>query len=396
MIGGRFKVASVASIAAAGLFMGGVAAQAADLGGNCCADLEERVAELEAWSPRKGNSRQSLTIYGQVAYGVVYHDDPNPTADNEATIRNMNGRSGTRFGFRGNARVNADISMGFRIEIGVDDTSPLAGASGTRYSYVEVTSNSMGRVRLGQVSEATDGITTIKLGGAFSELPSPGESSDASPTAAAAWSNGYDGGRTTGVVYNTPTVGGFVVSAGWYNSGDPNVVNAQPAYDVALRYAGEFGAFRVAAGIGYHNEENLGELPDTRTLSGSASVIHVPTGLFLNGMAGGVENDNAARHGTAAGALNDNSMWGVSGGIARKWNSLGTTQLEVRYGEIDSATPGVKPTHYGVGVTQAIDAAAAEAYALFENYDCDRNCDANAANGNDDVTVLTFGMRVAF
>ena len=59
MIGGRFKVASVASIAAAGLFMGGVTAQAADLGGNCCADLEERVAELEATTVRKGNRKVS-------------------------------------------------------------------------------------------------------------------------------------------------------------------------------------------------------------------------------------------------------------------------------------------------------------------------------------------------
>jgi hypothetical protein len=32
-------------------------ASAADLGGNCCADLEERVAELEATTVRKGNRR---------------------------------------------------------------------------------------------------------------------------------------------------------------------------------------------------------------------------------------------------------------------------------------------------------------------------------------------------
>ena len=48
--------------------VGGVpSARAADLGGDCCADLEERVAELEATTARKGNRRVSLTISGQVS-----------------------------------------------------------------------------------------------------------------------------------------------------------------------------------------------------------------------------------------------------------------------------------------------------------------------------------------
>ena len=51
MIGGLFKSTSrLAMMAAAGILVGGVSmssAKAADLGGDCCADLEERVAELE-------------------------------------------------------------------------------------------------------------------------------------------------------------------------------------------------------------------------------------------------------------------------------------------------------------------------------------------------------------
>ena len=62
MIGGLIKSSSrMALLAAAGLFVGGVAmpsAKAADLGGDCCADLEERVAELEATTARKGNRRR--------------------------------------------------------------------------------------------------------------------------------------------------------------------------------------------------------------------------------------------------------------------------------------------------------------------------------------------------
>ena len=37
-------------------------ARAADLGGDCCADLEERVADLEATTARKGNRKVSLKI----------------------------------------------------------------------------------------------------------------------------------------------------------------------------------------------------------------------------------------------------------------------------------------------------------------------------------------------
>jgi hypothetical protein len=54
--------------AAASLFVGALAitpAKAADLGGDCCADLEERVAELEATTVRKGNRVVSVQIYGR-------------------------------------------------------------------------------------------------------------------------------------------------------------------------------------------------------------------------------------------------------------------------------------------------------------------------------------------
>jgi hypothetical protein len=50
-------------------------AKAADLGGDCCSDLENRVAELEATTVRKGNKKVSVTIYGQVNKAVLWWDD---------------------------------------------------------------------------------------------------------------------------------------------------------------------------------------------------------------------------------------------------------------------------------------------------------------------------------
>jgi hypothetical protein len=69
---------NLGALLAAGILSCGMTstgASAADLGGNCCADLEERVAELEATVARKGNRKVSLTISGFVAQQIVWWDN---------------------------------------------------------------------------------------------------------------------------------------------------------------------------------------------------------------------------------------------------------------------------------------------------------------------------------
>jgi hypothetical protein len=74
MFGGVGKSAGWATIlGAVGVALcGSVSAKAADLGGDCCADLEERVAELEATTARKGNRKVTLTISGWVNEAVFW------------------------------------------------------------------------------------------------------------------------------------------------------------------------------------------------------------------------------------------------------------------------------------------------------------------------------------
>ena len=62
MIGGLRGTASLMAIAALSCMMGAQPAKAADLGGDCCADLEERVAELEATTVRKGNKKVTVQV----------------------------------------------------------------------------------------------------------------------------------------------------------------------------------------------------------------------------------------------------------------------------------------------------------------------------------------------
>ena len=118
MNGALMKASSRFAIAAAlGLVVGVGSARAADLGGNCCADLEERIAELEATTARKGNRKMSLTITGQVHRMVLWWDDGH-SSNTYYGLDNTN--SSSRFIFLGSAKVNPSVTMGFEIMIEIE------------------------------------------------------------------------------------------------------------------------------------------------------------------------------------------------------------------------------------------------------------------------------------
>ncbi len=117
MIGGLWKsTSSLALLAAVGLFAGGMpSAKAADLGGDCCADLEERVAELEATTARKGNRRVSLTISGQVTTSIMAWSDGNSVDGSDIYVVDNVMAGGSFFALSGSARINPNVSAGFNI-----------------------------------------------------------------------------------------------------------------------------------------------------------------------------------------------------------------------------------------------------------------------------------------
>ncbi len=122
MYGGLLKTASAAAIlAAAGLF-GASSAKAADLGGDCCADLEERVAELEATTVRKGNRKVSVTLSGFVGHNVMYWDD----GVRSDTYIGDGGNYGSRFRFVGSAKISPTLSAGFLYEFGIQNNRSSA------------------------------------------------------------------------------------------------------------------------------------------------------------------------------------------------------------------------------------------------------------------------------
>ncbi len=118
-------------MAVAGVFVGGMAvpsAKAADLGGDCCADLEERVAELEATTARKGNRKMSLTVYGQVNRAILYWNDGR-RSNTYVGLDNHN--SASRFGFMGSAKISPAWSAGYSILLDWGDKARTSTVSQT-------------------------------------------------------------------------------------------------------------------------------------------------------------------------------------------------------------------------------------------------------------------------
>jgi predicted porin len=475
--------------------VGGAAPARADglPGGNCCADLEERVAELEATTVRKGNRRVSLTLSGQVTRQLMYWND----GDQNDVYSVDQGLNTSRFIFSGKAAINPEFQAGFSMEIDlrigsrsnqvnqIDDDGfsgsggILGGAAlgdgiggagdsviGIRTANWWLESQHLGRLTVGRLRSATDGISTIDLSNTGVVVNSePGEYQEAflmrngvgrlsntagvlgatwatqcgGPSAAGPYSSDcFDHGpsRRDAVRYDTPTFWGFTAS-GSFGEDD--------FWDVALRYAGEWHGFRVAAGIGYRWFEDrepdvlvIGppdhKLNDTgrRQLLTSASIMHVATGLFVSGAYTNYDfvGSNAnERFGGVAGvgpSRPDIPLWWVDAGIQQNWTGWGATTFYGEWGRFDDGTvgllasvayPGLGPAAgggflgaplvldsdvvwWGAGVVQKIDAAAMDFYVAYRQYQADATISGGPANqipgGLNDIWLIQAGARIQF
>ena len=288
MIGGLMKTTSRLTIATAFAAFATTGAMAADLGGNCCSDLEERVAELEATTVRKGNRKVSLQVSGHVHEGLFIFDDGQ---DSGAYVATPN-YSRTRFRMKGSAKINSDVSAGFLIEIGMrqtgnssafDQTANPSSGLDVRHQALYLKSKSLGTITVGHTSQAVDGIADICVGCSISSAHESNlgfagfetrTGTDFGPswgTMGAGNNVGSNGARKQVIRYNSPEVAGFVLSADWAGNED---AQADRNYSAALRYANEFNGVKLAAGIGYHaNEKKAGTAVDSDGWGGSLSKI---------------------------------------------------------------------------------------------------------------------------
>jgi predicted porin len=441
----KFALAAVATA------LMGTTAFAADLGGSCCADLEERIAELEATTVRKGNRKVSVQISGFVGHQVMFWDD----GARSDTYIGDGGNIFSRWRLRGSAKINSELSAGFLYEFGLNNNSiagatqqmgtdgsnngddlggPATGFASIRDETVWLKHNRLGMIKIGHGSTSTDNLVLIDLGnrsaagtpdvglyqGAF-RLTRNGEISGeaGSGIAAVTWNDifrggeGYDTTRRNHVLYESPALAGFTLQA---------AVAEDNYWDVALRYAGEFNGVRVAFGIGYQENSEFNHtaavFPSATScpvaanceqsesqFKGSASILHVPTGLFLTGAWGTKEVEQKTSLGVAA--LNtdsDSGFWHLAGGVNKNFFGIGNTVLFAEYTEATDSARHIfadvlssKGTQWGLGINQYVDAAAMQIFLTYKHFEADINTTTvGKIDGLGDFSTVLAGMRIDF
>jgi hypothetical protein len=439
MIRGFRTMSGRAALAAtAGLLMGAYAsapARAADLGGGCCADLEERVAELEATTARKGNRIVSLQVYGQVNKALLIWDDG---VDSDAYIVD-NDYSGTRVGFAGSAAMKPGWKAGFNVELDIQDsasdkvfnsrfgngsasragegdegtTSTITGIRGEneiviRYSNVYVESDRIGRVTLGQQSTASDGAAEVVLGNSLSYAsistgndfiiqgtPGSGVIGGSGGTRVDSFVASFDGIRDDVIRYDSPAIYGFILSASW---GDDDY------WDVTLRYKNEWNSVRIAAAIAYQMDDtndDANTLIDQAgggaadILLGSISVMHIPTGIYGAFAAGTIDKDDIG---------GEANFWYAQLGLERKFLSYGSTTIYGEYGQYDDVATlrtvgdydSSEADRWGFGVVQRFDSAALELYLQASFWSFDAVTSSGVALDLEDLSTVMLGSRIKF
>lgn len=405
--------------ALAGLLAAMLPAQAADLGGDCCADLEERVAELEATTARKGNRRMSLTVSGQVSRSILYWSGPELFGtDRRGVYAGLdNHNQSTRFVFSGSAKISPSVTAGFEfmtewsggartstVSQGVPDGGVSAdGTLAVRTANWWLEDKHLGRLTVGRVNVGGP-VATIDLGGIstvahFSPALAGGAFSVGNTSLSSVIGPTYGGDRIEGIRYDSPTIGGFVLQGTW---GEDDV------WSTSIRYAGEFGGIRVAAGIGYEAQDpsatqliqlDNGARSMDNEWSASLAAMHVASGLFIQGHYARSEFLNGT----------DASFWMVQGGITKNWFGLGNTSFYGEYGEAtdfgkagSTAAPFNPPDpltttqvdFFGLGAVQQIDAAAMEVFLGWRRFEVDTVFGANVAS--DRLDLVHGGARIRF
>jgi hypothetical protein len=515
MFGGLTKTSSRIAIAAAlgmtlgGFAMGATPAKAADLGGDCCADLEERVAELEATTVRKGNKKVSVTLSGWVVKLGSWWDDGHEknfyVGDKDTTLSSHFQISGSAViapGWSGGYTIAVETagtscSVGF-VENQFNDNACLFGDINTLLSYMWLKSDKYGTINWGQLSQATDNVAllpdlsgtviesnAVLFDGAGMFIRPQGARNSNDLATDFAWlqvtrclgKGGGVGADCAGYPYNgfrydSPTWAGFSASGGYYED---------DVWDIAVKYAADWNSIKVSAAAGYTQSTDEGcngtlltspdfngkTPPNPRTNCGNgvqnggggapfqgfkqddklfqvgASILHVPSGLFVYGLYQREEED-----GTQFKALafsngksrivnsdaNETDVWFVKAGIKRAWLPAGATVIWGEGGQYQDQFNGLcgnsggggfgddgntcnvllttginkdgtgiftntsvtssEVNRWGVGVVQEIDSAAMHLFARWQHLEL--NLSGVQAFTDAEGNSFTNGKRVNF
>jgi hypothetical protein len=325
MFGGLTKTSSRIAIAAAlGMTLGGFAmsatpAKAADLGGDCCADLEERVAELEATTVRKGNKKVSVTLSGWIVKYADFWDDG---VEQNVYVGDKHTTLSSHFQLSGSAQIAPGWSGGYTTAVEVrgqstvgdanqfnDNTSANDNVAGditsnisVLLSYMWIKSDRWGTFNWGQLSQATDNVALLPdLSGTIIESNAvlfdgagfflrpngrriPRNSQGLSSLTWGNVVNCLEGGGgigadcngypQNGVRYDSPTWAGFSVSGGWAED---------DVWDIAVKYAADWNSVKFSAAAGFTNSTDEGCSSANTANNPTSFPAHCNNAAFLGG-----------------------------------------------------------------------------------------------------------------
>ncbi len=350
-----------------------------------------------------------IKFFGQTNIGYIDVDNGNPLSDNShfATMPNkyfgiaignlLDDSHDLRFGVNltGEYALNrTDLKGDNRDDAGCDEDE-LDQEFCLYDANVYVASSRWGRITVGRGESASARVGAINTGGiafatdndpinkvGFHDVPMLGV---AFADVALGDVNGME--RIDGVRYDSPTFAGFTLSGSWGEDDE---------YDVALRYAGEFGGIRVAGGAAYQNFERDNTGATQQNVTVAASVYHTPTGLYIAGS--GTAAERNADMVPAIGEKSSATAWYVQGGYRSMFTELGETVLFAEYGtQNDSASsgnyfmPDSGTEYFGLGIVQDVDMLGASLYVTYNNYSAER-----AGVQGDDIGVVMTGLRIKY
>ncbi|HML27257.1 MAG TPA: porin [Hyphomicrobium sp.] len=424
------KMLRLAAVLAAGfLWTGNIyEAAAADLGGDCCSDLEQRVAELEATTSKKENRKVSLTVTGWISEQVMWWNDGH---ESNAYVIGLGTNYASNVQFIGSAQIAPGYSAGYLLQLELRDNNIYsinqnradatdANTVFAEQSYWYLKSDRYGRFAIGKQNPAGDnaafnsdlsGTTTaaywvvydawdfnIRLkDGSFSNF-TWGGGKNASGGQCHGWSGGPGdcvGSPRNEVRYDSPVINGIQVVASWGEDDE---------WGVTGYYTGTWGDFSVKGVASYSgtNDRNLvvpnpavaDFHPDSHYLQLAAYVEHLPTGIWGNVMWG---------HMDSAGYQSNDVYYGKAG-VKLKLTSLGVTRpygeyLRATDGIYDNAgnfVPGASQTFWGFGVVQDLDAAAMQVWLRGRVLSEDLPRSVTNGIGTDDFTEIVAGALISF
>ncbi len=334
-----------------------------------------------------------MTVYAQINRGILYAG--NGSADELFFVDNDN--SSTRFGWKGQGNINCQTSIGAKIELQAESNSTgsidfhQSGSKGTslseRHLDVWIANTRAGKLSIGQGDTASNGTVEVDLSGTtviayagVGDLMGGLEFSNADTGVTTTVEikdviNQYDGNsRQDRVRYDTPKLAGFTAST---SLDDDNL------WDMALRYANEFGGVRFAAAAHYLDGK---EKAGFKNQYGVSASVLFPVGLSITAAYSG-----RAFFGRAANGA-DGKYYYLKGAFRTfpfEELGLGTTVFGVDYSRSDDhAAIDDRAETYGLFAVQNL-IRGAQFYVGVRNHALNRP----GAKFNDAWGVLT-GFRI--